>query len=311
MAHDNNSNGYGRKIARYVMCILCCLSCGILIIISGIPFKPKTRIKMAWISVTLLSIVIGIPFGFVTFGKRYVDTSSSDIAKITSRAYPFFCSSFNLKDSDHPVDVFKSYGTPVVLDNTTTYSYNKSAHVNFGKNHHWKYFLLKGSFITMHVDDANIDVYIVKGNTKFVLWKLIHSLFYELHSDARGQKDTPIMHNIKKSDYYYLIVDNHEYSSGLDVQVDIELNRTSYDFSSAKLYCEHKYNCSVPFSQPVTAESVVVISPDVKADTMLMSTRCDRRIAIFFILFFILPICIAIIWSTLIYCLCICAKRTR
>ena len=82
-------------------CKPCCLA------FTCISLKPKTRLKYMWTLILSLSLIIGLAVGLGTYGKRSMDTSSSDMRQIRSEISPRFCTGVKVTSSSYPLSVYR------------------------------------------------------------------------------------------------------------------------------------------------------------------------------------------------------------
>ena len=244
----------------------CCLA------LTCISLKPKTRLKYMWTLILSLSLIIGLAVGLGTYGKRSIDTSSSDMRQIRSGLSPRFCS--------YPLSVYMLPDQPVIQSkNLTSHSYHEYAALEANTYGYWGLYLLKGSYVTISAcsKDNGIDYYLVKGAHNLQKWQDDNycSSCFEIHKSTKDcfHRNSTFTYKIYSSDEYYFIWTNHlRYRSS--VTVTLHLNRATYDLSSAIHFCTDSHECSLYYSNEESRESVVIVVPDLDIDNVKIYSTC-------------------------------------
>ena len=282
-------------------CKPCCLA------FTCISLKPKTRLKYMWTLIVSFSLIIGLAVGLGTYGKRSMDTSSSDMRQIRSGLSPRFCTGVKVTSSSYPLSVYMLPEKPVIQSkNLTSHSYHKYAALEANTYEYWGFYLLKGSYVTISAcsKDNGIDYYLVKGEHNLHKWQDDNycSSCFEIHKSTKDcfHGNSTFTHKIYSSDEYYFIWANHlHYRSS--VTVTFHLNRATYDLSSAIHSCTDSHECLLYYSNEESRESVVIAVPDLDIDNVKIYSTCLRRDGVFIGIFFVMPLGIGICLSAVIY----------
>jgi hypothetical protein len=180
--------------------------------------------------------------------------------------------------------------------------YEKSISASISRNsyEYWGFYLLEGSSVVLTVcPDDRLDLYIIKGKDNLDAWienadcndcyESYHYIFYCSVQKYASKFDI----TASISDQFYFLLANDDYSiigpGPTEAQVDIRLNRKTYNMQGSSIVCFHDFDCDVPIPISGTTSVVFYVPPENSFDTSV-TVYCRPRVYMYTLLFAILPV---------------------
>ncbi|XP_048247242.1 uncharacterized protein LOC125377536 [Haliotis rufescens] len=251
------------------------------------------RIALIWLYVATAVLTAGLLISLRVFGTNKFQAAPTDMRKVEHGVNNAFCQSLTLNSSD-PFEAYSFDGEPVVDPNKfEKFNTSYSMFLTGDTYEYWGFYFLKGSkAVVVSSGDADISVFIIKGNSNLQAW-----------IDSRGEcngcylvshptsPDFTYTLNVSQSDDYYLLY----YSTSryfLPVNSYVYIIRTLYDVSSVTSNCSYHPNgkpCSFDMSLNPQMNVVYHNGGNGTHDSIDMWAVCKSRVWMYVIVFAFIP----------------------
>ncbi|XP_067670134.1 uncharacterized protein [Haliotis asinina] len=299
-------------------CDECCLKCwcGACYFL-GYVFcvRPMTRAKRAqilWIYCFLLAAIGAAVCALGIFGPYKEDIAPTDMRAVDRKISTFFCDSLTL-DSNSKFSAYLFDSHPEVdPDRLQHYHQRDSVYIVNGDYIYWKFYLLEGSVINvMSCSDADVYLYVIKGEDSFSTWKKhrdCNDCFIKamLVTKQCGNSMDHYRLNATTSDDYFFVYSSNIYDTW--VTAEFQLRRTLYDTNGSISSCLHSVDCDLDLD--LNSKQVIVyhVSDDSFPDDFSMTTTCNARPSVYVLVFCACPLILGCVLTIFV---CVCCKNPQ
>ncbi|XP_046328729.2 uncharacterized protein LOC124112645 isoform X1 [Haliotis rufescens] len=277
--------------------------------------RQMTRAKRAqiiWTYCFALAVVGAMVCALSVFGPFEQDVTPTDMRIVNRKISTLFCDSLTLDSTSEFSAYLLNTQPDVDTDQIQKYQQRDSVYILNGDYSYWKFYLLEGSVMNvMSCADANVDLYIMKGEDNFNTWKkdnFCSDCFIQDMIVTNGCQDSMDHYtlNASTSDDYYFVYKNNIYDTW--VTAEFRLKRTLYNTNGFTDRCLNSVNCDLDLDLDSNQVIVYHISDDSFPGDLSITTTCNARPWVYVLAFAACPLFLGCVLTTFV---CTCCKDPR